>query len=111
MTQFLINESTLRSWVGFSLLKRCKLFHRQFPNQHISPYFLHRFYKQHEIRFKLVKKVKNVPLGKIEENIEITDTVRRKIREALEKNIKIVFADETVFTKNTLPKRAFASKG
>ena len=46
----------------------------------------------------------------IERN-EMTEIAREKVKEALEKGVKIIFADETVFTKNTLPRKTYAVKG
>ena len=41
----------------------------------------------------------------------MTDLAREKLLMAMEKGRKIVFADETVFTKKTLPRKTFAVKG
>ena len=39
------------------------------------------------------------------------DVARKLLKEALKKKKKILFADETCFTKRTLPRKTFASKG
>ena len=41
----------------------------------------------------------------------MTEIARKKLMEALEKGEKILFADETVFTKNTIPRKTYAIKG
>ena len=41
----------------------------------------------------------------------MTADAREKVMQALHRGEKIVFADETVFTKNTLPRRSFCVKG
>ena len=41
----------------------------------------------------------------------MTEIAREMVKEALENGEKIIFADETVFTKNTLPRKTFATKG
>ena len=36
---------------------------------------------------------------------------RQLLKEALQRNMKVLFADETCFTGKTLPRKTFASKG
>ena len=41
----------------------------------------------------------------------MTEQARQKVVSALRAKAKFVFADETVFTKNTLPRKTYAIKG
>ena len=43
--------------------------------------------------------------------MEMTIAAQELVKEALDSNAKIIFADETVFTKATLPRMTYAAKG
>ena len=47
--------------VGMNLSERCILLHRLMPDVMIKKTTLARIYKEHKIRYKLVKKMKVVP--------------------------------------------------
>jgi hypothetical protein len=55
---FLLNETTLRQWSYLSLAQRCVLFHRQFPDIRISHSLLFRFYREHKVRYKKIRRTK-----------------------------------------------------
>ena len=57
---------TLIAQAGLSLKQRCVLFHRVFPEVFISPQALHRLYRKHSIRRKVIRKVKDPPPTKSE---------------------------------------------
>ena len=77
----------------------------------MSPQHLRRVYISHGIRLKEIKLVKIPPVTKMQERQEMTDEARHGLQKALRENVKIIFADETVFTSKTLMKRAYAGKG
>ena len=68
-------------------------------------------YKQHGVRLKYVQTVKAPPPTKEKEREETTVLARKLLKQAYRKKKKVLFADETCFTKKTLPRKTFASKG
>ena len=108
---WLISDETLTAHAGLSCAQRCRLFHRQFPEQHIPPQYLGLLYKQHGVQLKYVQIVKEPKPKNIEENKEMLALARQLLKEALQRNMKVLFADETCFTGKTLPRQTFASKG
>ena len=67
---FLTSQDTLRAWSGYSLAFRCILFHRRFPNKVMSVSRLVRFYKQHQIKRKVIARFKGCKDKKIQEHLE-----------------------------------------
>ena len=55
-------EDTLKRMVGMNLSERCILLHRLMPDVMIKKTTLARIYKEHKIRYKLVRKMKVVPV-------------------------------------------------
>ena len=51
----------LNEMVGMSLTERCVRLHREMPEKTIKRTTLSRIYKEHGIKFKVIKKVKRVP--------------------------------------------------
>ena len=49
---FLRSPDTLKSWSGYSLEARCRLFHRQYPETKITRYLLHKLYQAYGIKRK-----------------------------------------------------------
>lgn len=104
---YLINDKTLKYWAHFSLAQRAVMFHRQFPELHISAQSIANIYKKNGISYKTVNRIKrvidfNVPFYKDNLNY-IFDQMQR----SQEHNIKFIHADEAVFTFNTFISRSW----
>jgi hypothetical protein len=56
--QFLTSDDILNEWAHFSLKERAIMFHRQFPEIHISPTLIRRVYKKFKITFKSIRRTK-----------------------------------------------------
>ena len=55
------SERMLREMVGMSLSERCVRLHREMPDVSIKRTTLSRIYKDHGIKFKVIRKIKVVP--------------------------------------------------
>ena len=55
--------------------------------------------------------VKNPPISKLNERTDMKNEAIEILKDAVKSKVKIVFADETVFTSKTLPRNAYAVKG
>ena len=56
--RFLTNPELLEKWTHYNLDERCVLFHRQFPDMHLSRSQLSKLYKKHKIRKKKIRMTK-----------------------------------------------------
>ena len=61
-----MSEETLRRTAHLSLAQRAVLFHRQFPERHVSPSTISKLYKQNKIRRKAIR-FQKVPKNSSEE--------------------------------------------
>jgi transposase len=56
--QYLTADATLDDWAHLSLKERAIMFHRQFPELHVSPTLIRRVYHQFKISFKSIRRTK-----------------------------------------------------
>ena len=63
---WLMSEETLRRTAHLTLAQRAVLFHRQFPERHVSPSTICKLYKQNKIRRKAIR-FQKVPKNSSEE--------------------------------------------
>lgn len=98
---FLLLESTLKTWSGYSIPERCLLFHRKFPDKRVSTSGLLRLYKKHGITRKKVRMFKTPKNVTLHDYLADTKRCRDQVKDALDKQLPIIYVDETVFTKKT----------
>ena len=84
-----------------SIKERCVLFHRQFPEKFIKPWRLRMIYKVNIIKRKMIK-ITKMP-RRIDENRynDLRNVMRERLRTAIKQKRKIIWLDETMFTKTT----------
>jgi hypothetical protein len=99
----------LRKWSGFPLTHRCVLFHRAWPNKRITPQSLSKLYSKHKIRLKTVRLFKLPPNYSMEKYIRLVNEVKERIADAKTSGHRIIYLDETVFTKWTYQNRDYAA--
>ena len=111
--EFLTNRNTIREWAPYSLIVRCGLFHRRFPDRRISARTLRKVMLEMGFKKKIIKVV-NAPQRKSDrleefENkiLELDETVSR----ILEQGGHLVFCDECVFTARGFQTHAWARRG
>jgi len=86
------------------------LFHRTFPEVHLSPSHLRRLYCHHKIKRKVIV-TKKVLRSQNEERAESKRLVMAsEVREALNSGKKIIFVDEVMFTTATNLTHAYSSR-
>ena len=92
-----------------SIVQRCKLFHRAYPEVKISASSLQRLYRKYNIRFKLIQRIKKF--------IDFSDpyykglfqTMVAQLDRAKSDGLPIIFLDEAVFTFNTFRTKAWST--
>ena len=108
--QYLTADATLNDWAHLSLKERAIMFHRQFPELHVSPTLIRRVYRQFKISFKSIRRTK--PPIQIQGGY-YGDCFQKMVAgmdEARAKNMKLFYLDETVFSFATFPTRTWYSK-
>ena len=105
--EFLISRETLSRCSGQSLAERCADFKKKFPEGTITIYKLRKLYQQHKIRMKFLRFTKLPDHPKQLEILEHAKILGREIRFALDRGFRIVYLDEMMTTKRTLPKMAW----
>ena len=108
---FLKSEQTLIAWAGFSLAERCKMFHRKYTDKSISTTRLASFYKRHHIRKKMIRRVKKSSASQINTRLEKQRYLVDQLKEMRRQKIKVIYLDETCFTKRTILSSTYCAKG
>lgn len=96
---FLLDPHTLKKWAGYTLKMRRVFFHRRFPETQIAVTTLRRLYLKNKIKRKKVRQEKYLPpLYKIKFDSQRQDLIE-KLDSVQKENRKIIYLDETNFTK------------
>lgn len=100
----------LKAWAGRSLVERAILYHRRFPHKIISHMELCRFYRRNKIKRKAVIRFKTATPDKQAEYEAKQRKAYQALQQAWNNKERILYADECVFTKATVPKLDYAHK-
>ena len=98
------DKRTLDKQVGFSLKDRCIAISKEFPQIHINPTLLRKVYFKYGIkkkRFRYYKSDKNKDEETIARELR---RMRRELAKARKDGYRIIYIDECMFTRATLPK-------
>lgn len=99
--RFLTSQETLIAWATKSLLERTILFHRSYPDKFIKVWRLREVYKQNGIKNKKIF-VNKMPIKARDGRYNpLVAEMQRRVQQAIDSKKKIVWLDETVFTKTT----------
>ena len=107
---YLLAPETLMECCGMSLMERCMEFRRRFPSGYITPYKLRKLYRELKIRKKYLRYTKLPDEPKQEEIALKAAKLGREVRFALSQRFRIVYLDEMMVTKRTLPQTAWSHK-
>ena len=92
----------MREQAGITIQNRCKLFHRKYPEIRISSSRLLSVYKKHCIKRKRVRQAKLPPPNySVGLYMNKTSLCRNQLSEVTHKGLPVVYADETLFTRQT----------
>ena len=101
---WLTSARTLKLQTSMSLVDRCKQFRQEFPGAKMNPTLLGQVYKEHKIRKKRFIFVKAAPNQDPDKRAQELATIRRKRTRAKNEGRRIIYIDETVFTRTTVAK-------
>ena len=100
----------MTSQAGYSLTESCKLFHRKYPGVKLSVSHLQRLYHKHNIKFKVIRQQKLDSKISPDKLNDLTKTMHDLVTQAIEDEVKIVFADEAIFSPKTRLERTWAAR-
>ena len=107
---YLKDPVILKAWAGRSLIERSILYHRRFPHKIISATELWRFYKKNNIKRKAVTRYKTASPDRQAEYEVWQRNTYQLLQNAWNARERVLYADECVFTKATIPKLDYAHK-
>ena len=87
------------------------MLHRMMPEVMIKRTTLSRIYKEHKIKFKVIKKVKVIPECSRDWAERAKIDCRNRIAQYKKDGVPIVFCDESVLSSKLLPSHAWMGKG
>ena len=107
---YLCAESTLKSWVSRSIQERSVLFHRRFPDKFIKPWRLRYVYKQNLIKPKAINIAKMPIKAQDGRYSPLFDAMRQRLQAAYDEQRKVIWLDETMFTKSSNAKHEWSRR-
>ena len=107
---YLCSHQTLTAWAHLSLQQRAVLFHRQFPELRVSASLLKRTYRLHGVKFKRIRSGKKIIDYADPYYRELFTNMHRKVQTARQRDLKLFWVDEAVFTFNTFQQRAWSGR-
>ena len=102
------SADTLKKQTGLSLADRCKHFQREFPAPPLNTALLRRVYAQHGIR---KKKYRWTKVPKNQDAVEASNwlaNMKRQLSKAKRDGYRIIYLDETFYTRNKVPELEWA---
>ena len=96
------SRQTLRAQIGLSLKDRSKDFMRKFPQAHMNPTLLRKVYRMNGIKKKKYRWYKVDPNATPESKVLALARMKRQLTMARNQGYRIVYLDETMFTRKTV---------
>ena len=78
--------------------------HRVYPEIHINPTLLTKLYKMHGIKKRVIQLTKNINPKKSKGYTIWKEEMAEKLKIATAEGYRIIYIDETMFTRNTIKK-------
>ena len=109
--KWLTSSSTLREQTALSLKDRVAHFLRQFPEAHLNPTLLSQVYRLHRIKKKKLRWYKVAPNLDEDQRRRELGTMKRALTIAKREGYRIIYLDETMFTRKTVADTEWALPG
>ena len=109
--KWITSRSTLRAQTALSIKERSSHFLREFPTAHMNPTLLRDVYRLNGIKKKKVRWYKEVPPHDAAERRRAFNRMKRKLEKARKDGYRIIYLDETMFTRKTVPNSEWALPG
>ena len=107
---YIVSNETIIDWAGLSLNERVVRFHRRFPDKRITWYRLRKVYYQHGIKKKKIVRTKIIQKDLAEKIRKEAIHAKSQLREMIEQGYLIIYVDEFMTTKSTLPTHDWTAK-
>ena len=91
-----------------SLVDRCKDFRREFPAAHINPTLLRQVYTVHKIKKKKFRWYKTPVSQDTNKDRQTLTTMKQQLTKAKNEGYRIIYIDETMFTRKTVQETEWA---
>ena len=99
---WITSRQTLRQQTALSLVDRCRHFRREFPTAHINPTLLRQVYTRHFIKKKKLRWYKTAKHPDEEKTKQLLAKMKRELAKAKKDGYRIIYIDETCFTRKTV---------
>lgn len=107
---FLTSEATLEKYAGLTLQERCEVFERLYFPKRLCATTLRRIYIKYKISRKTVRQLKPVPVRGAANYQNWKEELLKEIEKARSQQRKIVYVDETFFSKKTVLYKAYSHR-
>ena len=109
--EWLTSRSRLREHTALSLEARCQDFKRTFPTAHMNTALLRQIYRMNSIKKKKLRWYKE-PENKDEDQVrQELANMKRQLTRAKRDGYRIIYLDETMFTRKTVADTEWALPG
>ena len=100
--------NTLRQQTSLSLADRCRHFRKEFPEAKINPTLLRKLYAISKIKKKKLRWYKSPKKQDPDKFRQMLSTMKQLLTKAKNDGYRLVYLDETMFTRKTLPDAEWA---
>ena len=90
-----------------SLEDRCQQFMREYPTAHMNPTLLRRIYAIHKIKKRSIRWYKQAKDHDAEKEAQALTTMKRLLTRARNDGYRIIYLDETCFSRTSVPKTEY----
>ena len=86
------------------------LFKLRYPYAHCTVYKLRKLYKLEGIKLKMIRQTKSIPRRSLPDAILEAINMQDDLQSGIVQGFRLVYLDECMVTRTTLPKRDWAKK-
>ena len=105
--RWLTSRQTLKQQTGVSLVERTRHFLREFPAGKHNPTLLAKVYRLHGIAKRRIQWTKRSKTQSLEQIVQDTSRMKRELAKAKRDGYRLVYLDECMFTRATVPKAEY----
>ena len=108
--RYLLDADTLKRWAGFTIKDRTVIFETKYPTKKLAVTSLRRFYLQNDVKLKVVRQEKRMPLSTWRTFNDQRLEQIQKLREVRAEGRKIIYLDEICFTKRSFMGKTWSNR-
>ena len=97
----------MKQQTGLPLVERTRHFLREFPGGKLNPTLLAQVYRQHGVAKRSIRWTKRSKTQSLEQAVQDTARMKRELAKAKRDGYRLVYLDECMFTRATVPKAEY----